>query len=87
MAPNGVSHVFYSDNGSTAVEVAMKLVLQYWAQNGRPEKRAFVALEDAFHGETLGVTALGGVELFRRPFEGSLLAWIWCVVSTPTPWT
>lgn len=73
VAPPGLEHVFFSDNGSTAVEVAMKLCLQYWAQNGRPERRAFVALEDAFHGETLGVTALGGVEVFRRPFAGSLL--------------
>jgi adenosylmethionine-8-amino-7-oxononanoate aminotransferase len=73
VAPAGLEHVFYSDNGSTAVEVAMKLALQYWAQNGRPERRRFVALEDAFHGETLGVTALGGVEVFRRPFSGVLL--------------
>lgn len=73
VAPDGLEHVFFSDNGSTAVEVAMKLALQYWAQNGRPERRRFVALEDAFHGETLGVTALGGVEVFRHPFAGVLL--------------
>jgi adenosylmethionine-8-amino-7-oxononanoate aminotransferase len=73
VAPAGLDHVFFSDNGSTAVEVAMKLCLQYWHQNGRPERRAFVSLEDAFHGETLGVTALGGVEVFRRPFERCLL--------------
>ncbi len=73
VAPSGLSHVFFSDDGSTAVEVAMKLALQYWAQNGRPARRRFVALEAAFHGETLGVTALGGVEVFRRPFAGVLL--------------
>lgn len=73
VAPAGLEHVFFSDNGSTAVEVAMKMCLQYWSQNGRPERRAFVALDGAFHGETLGVTALGGVEVFRRPFAGSLL--------------
>ncbi|MFQ5415691.1 MAG: adenosylmethionine--8-amino-7-oxononanoate transaminase [Myxococcota bacterium] len=73
VAPEGLDHVFFSDNGSTAVEVAMKLALQYWAQNDRPERRRFIALEEAFHGETLGVTALGGVEVFRRPFGGSLL--------------
>ncbi|HEY5657247.1 MAG TPA: adenosylmethionine--8-amino-7-oxononanoate transaminase, partial [Myxococcota bacterium] len=71
-APRGLEHIFYSDNGSTAVEVALKLALQYWAQNGRPERRRFAALEGAFHGETLGVTALGGVEVFRRPFAGAL---------------
>jgi adenosylmethionine-8-amino-7-oxononanoate aminotransferase len=73
VAPTGLEHVFFSDDGSTAVEVAMKLALQFWAQQGRPERRAFVALEGAFHGETLGATALGGVEVFRRPFEGALL--------------
>ena len=72
-APPGLEHVFFSDDGSTAVEVAMKLALQLFAQSGDPGRRAFVALEGAFHGETLGATALGGVELFRRPFEGALL--------------
>lgn len=72
-APAGLEHVFFSDDGSTAVEVAMKLALQYWAQNGRPARTRFLALEGAFHGETLGVTALGGVEVFRRPFAGVLL--------------
>ncbi|MEN8183268.1 MAG: adenosylmethionine--8-amino-7-oxononanoate transaminase [Myxococcota bacterium] len=71
-APTGLDHVFYSDDGSTAVEVALKLSLQYWAQNGRPGRATFVALEGGFHGETLGVTALGGVEAFRRPFARAL---------------
>lgn len=73
IAPQGLEHVFYSDNGSTAVEVAIKMCLQYWSQNGRPERRRFLALSDAFHGETLGVTALGGVQAFRRPFAGVLM--------------
>lgn len=68
----GLEHVFYSDDGSTAVEVALKLSVQYWAQNGRPARTRFAALDDGFHGETLGATALGGVELFRRPFRGVL---------------
>ena len=57
VAPAGLEHVFYSDDGSTAVEVALKLALQYWHQSGRPERTRFVALDGAFHGETLGVTA------------------------------
>jgi adenosylmethionine-8-amino-7-oxononanoate aminotransferase len=73
VAPEGLEHVFFSDDGSTAVEVAMKLALQYWAQNGRPERVRFVSLEGAFHGETLGVAALGGVEVFRAPFAAVLL--------------
>lgn len=80
--PAGLERVFYSDNGSTAVEVAIKMCLQYWAQNGRPERRRFLALSDAFHGETLGVTALGGVTAFRRPFAGVLMD---CVSVPATP--
>jgi len=72
VAPEGLEVVFYSDDGSTAVEVALKLALQYWAQNGRPERTRFVSMQDAFHGETLGVTSVGGVEVFRRPFAGAV---------------
>lgn len=72
VAPSGLEVVFYSDDGSTAVEVGMKLALQYWAQNGKPERTRFVSLSDAFHGETLGVTSVGGVEVFRRPFAGAV---------------
>lgn len=66
--PPGLQHVFFTDNGSTAVESAIKLCAQYWQQNGRPRRTRFLSLEGAFHGETLGATALGGVEAFRRPF-------------------
>jgi adenosylmethionine---8-amino-7-oxononanoate aminotransferase len=72
VAPANLEHVFFSDDGSTAVEVALKLSVQYWAQNGRPERTRFAALDDGFHGETIGATAIGGVELFRRPFRGVL---------------
>jgi adenosylmethionine---8-amino-7-oxononanoate aminotransferase len=72
-APSGLEHVFYSDDGSTAVEAALKLAAQYWAQNGRPTRRRFVSLEGAFHGETLGATMLSGVELFRRAFAGMIV--------------
>ncbi len=68
VAPPGLEHVFFSDNGSTSVEVALKMALQYWSQNGRPERTRFVAFEGAYHGDTLGVAMLGGIELFRRPF-------------------
>jgi adenosylmethionine-8-amino-7-oxononanoate aminotransferase len=70
IAPAGLSRVFYTDNGSTAIEVAVKMCVQSWRQRGAPEKTRFVALDGAFHGDTLGATALGGVELFRRPFAG-----------------
>jgi adenosylmethionine-8-amino-7-oxononanoate aminotransferase len=73
IAPPGLERVFYSDDGSTAVEVALKLSLQLWQNEGRPSRRRFVALDGAFHGETIGAASLGGVEVFRRPFAGVLL--------------
>ena len=73
VAPKGLEHVFFSDDGSTAVEVALKMSLQYWAQNGRPERTRFVAFDGAYHGDTLGATALMGVEVFRRPFSSVIM--------------
>jgi adenosylmethionine-8-amino-7-oxononanoate aminotransferase len=67
IAPGRLPHIFYSDNGSTSIEVAMKLALQYWAQNGRPQRTAFVALEEAYHGDTIGVTALGLLDCHHVP--------------------
>jgi adenosylmethionine-8-amino-7-oxononanoate aminotransferase len=72
VAPPGLSRVFYSDNGSTAVEAAVKMSAQYFEQRGE-RRTKFLSLGDAFHGETLGVTALGGVEAFRRPFSALLM--------------
>lgn len=72
-SPAGLTRVFYSDDGSTAVEVALKLCLQYWHQNGAPRRTRFVALDAAFHGDTLGAAGLGGVEVFRRPFASVML--------------
>lgn len=72
VAPPGLSRVFFSDNGSTAVEAAIKMATQFHAQNGEPHRKRFVALEGAFHGETVGVASLGGVEVFRKPFAGLL---------------
>ncbi|MCK6591924.1 MAG: adenosylmethionine--8-amino-7-oxononanoate transaminase [Polyangiaceae bacterium] len=73
IAPAGLSRVFYSDDGSTAVEVALKLSLQKAQNEGEPRRRRFVALDGAFHGETIGAASLGGVEVFRRPFASVLL--------------
>jgi adenosylmethionine-8-amino-7-oxononanoate aminotransferase len=72
VAPPGLGKVFYSDNGSTAVEVAVKIAYQYWAQRGRPEKKRFVALASAYHGDTLGSVSIGGIDLFHRIFGGLL---------------
>ena len=52
--PAGLSRVFYSDNGSTAVEVALKMAIQYWSNCGQPERRTFLTLDHAYHGDTVG---------------------------------
>lgn len=65
---NGISKlqkVFFSDDGSTAVECAVRMALQYWAQNGRPERVELAAFEGAYHGDTLGAVSLGGIAAFR----------------------
>lgn len=72
IAPAGLKHVFYTDDGSTAVEAAIKACVQAWAQLGAPKKRRFVALDGAFHGDSVGAASLGGVEVFRRPFGAVL---------------
>lgn len=74
LAPPGLTKVFYSDNGSTAVEVALKMALQYWQLRGRPEKRGFAALVNAYHGDTIGGVSLGGIDAFHARFGPLLFA-------------
>lgn len=81
VAPAGLVRAFFSDNGSTAIEVALKLALQLHQHEGQPARRRFVALDGAFHGETIGATSLGGVDVFRRPFASVLLE----CVHVPSP--
>lgn len=81
VAPEGLSRAFFSDDGSTAVEVALKLCGQYWAQNGRPRRTRFVTLSGAFHGETLGATSVGGVSEFREVFG----PWCFEAIRVPSP--
>ncbi len=68
IAPQGLDRVFFSDDGSTALEVAVKMAVQYFHQNGEPQRRLFLALDGGFHGETLACTSLGGIREFRGPF-------------------
>src|SRR5215470_2291306 len=72
VAPKGLSRVFYSDSGATAVEVALKQSFQWWQLEGRPSKQKFLRLGDAYHGDTLGAVGVGGIDLFHRTF-GPLL--------------
>ena len=68
VAPPGLERVFFSDNGSTAVEIALKIAFQFWQQNGRPERTRFLALPGAYHGDTLGVMSVGAVDAFSGVF-------------------
>lgn len=62
---SGLNRVFYSDNGSTAIEAAVRMALQYHRQNGAPERDTLVAFDRGYHGDTLGAASLGGLPLFK----------------------
>ena len=67
--PDRLCKFFYSDNGSTAVEVALKMSFQYWKNIGVDNRQLFVSLERGYHGDTLGTMSLGGVPAFEGPFS------------------
>jgi adenosylmethionine-8-amino-7-oxononanoate aminotransferase len=71
IAPAGLDRVFYSDSGSTAVEVALKMAFQYWQHRGgqHVRKTSFICLDQAYHGDTIGSVSVGGVPLFHDAFE------------------
>ena len=71
IAPPGLRRVFYSDSGSTATEIALKMAFQYWQQQGGEARRrkAFVSLCDAYHGDTLGAVSVGGIDLFHAAYS------------------
>ena len=73
VTPSSLQHVFFSDSGSTAVEVALKQAFQYWQLVGRPEKTKLVHLDEAYHGDTLGAVAVGGIDVFHEVFGPLLL--------------
>jgi len=82
-APEGLERVFYSDNGSTACEVALKMAFQFWRQNERPNPRrtVFACLREAYHGDTLGSVSVGGIDLFHATYEPLLFD----TVTVPAP--
>ena len=65
LAGGKLTRAFFTDNGSTAIESAVRMALQYWKQNGRPERDTLVAFDRAYHGDTLGAASLGGIPLFK----------------------
>ncbi len=69
ICPEGLKKVFYSGDGASAVEVALKMSFQYWKNKDNPEKTKFVYLENGYHGDTLGAVSVGGIDLFHSAFK------------------
>ncbi len=70
----GMDKVFYTDNGSTAIEAAMKIALQYWGNRGKHEKREFISLENGYHGDTSGAMSVGYIEKFFSSYRPLLVS-------------
>lgn len=82
IAPKGLTRVFYSDSGSEAVEIALKMAFQFWRQTGKPKKNKFVKLTNSYHGDTLGSVSVGGISLFHEIYEPLLFH----SFSAPSPY-
>jgi adenosylmethionine-8-amino-7-oxononanoate aminotransferase len=82
IAPPGLCKVFYSDNGSTAVEVGVKMAFQFWRHEGKPEKSRFISFTSAYHGDTLGAVSVGGIDLFHGVFRPLLFP----TIQAPAPY-
>ncbi len=72
LTPAGLNKVFYSDNGSTAVEIALKMAYQYWQHTGEPQRKLFVHFDKAYHGDTIGAMSVGGIDSFHTIFDSLL---------------
>ena len=81
IAPAGLTRCFYADNGSSAVEVAVKMSFHYWRNVGKSAKRRFITLSNSYHGETLGALAVGNVELYKDIYRPLLMD----VITVPSP--
>lgn len=81
LAPPGLGKCFYADNGSSAVEVALKMSFHYWLNHGRTQKTRFITLSNSYHGETLGALAVGDVPLYRKTYAPLLLQ----PITVPSP--
>ena len=80
LTQNNLGHVFYASDGASAVEIALKMSHHYWQQEGKPQKKKFVCLENGYHGETLGALAVTDVAIFREAY-GSLLQEVYTTSS------
>lgn len=69
IAPGKLKRVFYSESGSTAVEIAIKMAFQYWQNIGQPAKKKFICLQEGYHGDTIGSVSVGGIDLFHQIYS------------------
>ncbi len=69
ISPGQLQWVFYSESGSTAVEIALKMAFQYWQNTGHPDKVKFVCLAEGYHGDTIGAVSVGGIDLFHQIYD------------------
>jgi len=74
ITPPGLTRVFYSDNGSTGCEVALKMAFQYWQHRGASNKKTFISFKNAYHGDTVGAVSVGGIDLFHEVYHPLLFA-------------
>ena len=81
IVPPGLTRCFYAENGSSAIEIAMKMSFHYWLNCGKPEKKKFISLENSYHGETLGALSVGNVPLYRKTYAPLLLE----TITAPSP--
>ena len=81
VAPRGLTRCFFADNGSAAIEVAVKMSFHYWRNRGRPAKKRFLTLANSYHGETLGALAVGNVALYKDIYAPLLMD----VLTAPSP--
>jgi adenosylmethionine---8-amino-7-oxononanoate aminotransferase len=81
IAPPGLNRVFFADNGSAAIEVAVKMSFHFWRNTGQPHKTRFITLSNSYHGETLGALAVGNVELYKSIYQPLLMD----VITVPSP--
>jgi len=81
LAPPGLTRAFYADNGSAAIEVALKMSYHYWRNRGQGQRTRFVALSNGYHGETLGALAVGDVSLYKETYGPLLMD----VITAPSP--
>ncbi|HYM43120.1 MAG TPA: adenosylmethionine--8-amino-7-oxononanoate transaminase [Steroidobacteraceae bacterium] len=81
LAPAGLSRCFYADNGSSAIEVAVKMSFHFWRNVGHSAKHRFITLANSYHGETLGALAVGNVELYKETYRPLLMD----VITVPSP--